>query len=101
VEKNLTPEQIQILKEHIIVYQLTTVEAPPLIVISEAHLLSKHRQWTYLNLPQNIELFEVRVTVYTLEGEHIQMISEICNKQTVKNRLNYIPLKLKAQLIDL
>ena len=100
MEKKLTQAQIERLNNHIIVYQVTTVEIPPLIVISEVHSLCSHKQWSYLNLPSNIDLFEVRVTIYTLQGEHIEMVSEICNKSTVKNRLNYIPLKLKAQLID-
>ena len=100
MEKKLTQAQIERLNNHIIVYQVTTVEIPPLIVISEVHSLCSHKQWSHLNLPSNTDLFEVRVTVYTLQGEHIEMVSEICNKSTVKNRLNYIPLKLKAQLID-
>ncbi len=100
MEKKLTADQIEILKQHIAVYQVTTVETPPLIVISEVHSLYKNRQWHLLNLPHNIDLFEVRVTVYNLEGEHIEMISEVCNKMSVKNRLNYIPLKLKALLVN-
>lgn len=47
-----------------------------------------------------MDLFEVRITIYTIEGQHVDMVSELCNKQTVKNRLNYIPLKLKAQLVS-
>jgi len=101
VEKRLTPTQIEILKEHIAVYQVTTVEAPPLILISEIHSLYKHKQWGHINLPANVDLFEVRVTIYTIHGEHVEMASEICNKTTVKNRLNYIPLKLKAQLVSI
>jgi hypothetical protein len=76
------------------------VEVSPLIIISQASLLIEHKHWDNLNLPNNMDLFEVRITIYTIEGQHVDMVSELCNKQTVKNRLNYIPLKLKAQLVS-
>jgi hypothetical protein len=95
----ITEQQAEVLRNHFIVYQVTTIETPPLIVLSEAHILYKHKLWSTLSIPEK-DLFEVRVSVYTLTGEHVEMVSEICNKNTLINRLNYITIRVKKQLID-